>query len=122
MFKLLLSFFTGPLADISNDIKEAYTAKLNAKNDSERIAAEERIALLEARKEIILKAQSDPFERFVRITLALPFILYINKLVIWDKFLGWGVTDNLSPDLWNLLYVVVGGYFLDLGIRRFKNE
>lgn len=121
MIKLLLSFVTGPLSSISNDLKEAYQSKLNAKNDSERIAAEERIALLEARKTSILAAQSDPFERFVRIGFALGFLLYINKILIWDKVLALGTTDPLSADLWNLLYIVVGGYFVDTVTRRFRS-
>lgn len=121
MLKLLLSFFSGPLTSISNDLKEAYQSKLNAANDKEKIAAEERIAVLEARKSVILAAQSDPFERFVRIAFAIPFILYVGKTVIWDKILQWGVTDNLSGDLWTLFYIVVGGYFLDTTVRRFKS-
>lgn len=120
MLKLILSFLSGPITNISKDLKDAYKAKLDAKNDSERLAAEERINLLEARKTVILSAQSDPWERFVRIAFAVPFILYISKILVWDKVLSLGVTDNLSPDFWQLLYIVVGGYFLDTVIRRFK--
>ena len=118
MWKLLLSLVTGPLTQISTDLKEAYQSKLNAKNDSERIASDERINLLEARKTTILAAQSDPVERFVRIGYALPMVVYVNKLVIWDKVLGLGNTDNLSPDLWNVFFIILGGYFIDNVVRK----
>ncbi len=117
MWKLILSLLSGPLKDISNDLKEAYQSKLNAKNDSERIAVEERINLLEARKSIILAAQSDPLERLVRIGLALPVIAYSWKLILWDKVLGLGATDGLSPELWQFFWIVVSGYFIDATVR-----
>ena len=120
MFKLLLGFLSGPLSQISSDLKEAYQSKLAATNDKERIAADERINHLEARKSIILAAQSDPFERWVRILFATPFALYIWKLVVYDKILEWGTTDNLSADLWNMFYIVLGGYFLETTVRTFK--
>jgi hypothetical protein len=120
MWKLLLSFVTGPLTEISNDLKEAYQSKLNAANDAERIAAEERINLLEARKSIILAAQSDPVERWVRVGFTLPFIVYVNKIVLWDKVLGWGVTDPLSDNFTWIMMTILGGYFLETTVKRVK--
>lgn len=120
LLKLVLGLFSGPLSDISNDLKEAYQSKLAATNDKERIAADERINNLEARKAIILAAQSDPFERWVRILFALPFTIYIWKLVVYDKVLEWGATDNLSADLWVVFYIILGGYFVETTVRTFK--
>lgn len=117
MLKLILSLFSGPLTSISNDLKEAYQSKLLATTDKERIAADERINLLEARKSTIMAAQSDPMERWVRIGFALPFIIYINKLLVWDKVLGMGTTDALSNDLTQLFWIIIGGYFLDTTIK-----
>src|SRR6185503_4317023 len=120
LIKLVLGFLSGPLSQISTDLKEAYQSKLNATNDKERIAADERINNLEARKSIILAAQSDPVERWVRVLFAFPCIIYVNKLVVWDKVLGLGTTDNLSMDLWNYFYIILGGYFLDTIVQRIK--
>lgn len=120
MLKIILSFLSGPLTTVSNDLRKAYEAKLTAQNDSERVAAEERINLLEARKTVILSAQSDPFERFVRIAFATPFVLYLWKLLLWDKVLEWGTTDDLSQNLWNIFFIILGGYFVDAIIKRFK--
>lgn len=120
MWKLLLGFFTGPLSEISNDLKEAYQSKLIAANDAERLAVQERITLLEARKSIVLAAQSDPVERWVRIGFTLPFIVYVNKVVLWDKVLGWGVTDALSDNFAWIMMTILGGYFLETAIKRVK--
>ncbi len=120
MWNLILSFLTGPLTKVSNDLKEAYKAKLEAQNDKERIAAEERISLLESRKNIILSAQADPWEKFVRIGFAFPCIVYLWKLILWDKVFEWGITDDLSQNLWNIFFIVLGGYFIDTIVKRIK--
>lgn len=120
LLSLLTSFLTGPLKVISNDIKELQIAKLQAQNDSERLAYDERINILEARKSVIQSSQSDRLWRIGRALLALPFIVYINKLIVWDKVLAWGTTDPLSPDLTYIMMMIVGSYFLDAGIRMFK--
>lgn len=118
-WKLLFNFLGGGvLSDISNDLKEAHKNKLDAQNDKERIAADERIAILEARKSSILAAQSSPVERWVRIGFAFPFVVYLNKILIWDKVLGWGVTDSLSPIDVQVFWIVLGGYFIDSTIKN----
>lgn len=119
MWKILLSFLSGPLSKISGDLKEAYKAKLEAQNDKERLLADERIAVLEARKSSILAAQSNPVERFVRPLFALPFIIYTWKLVIWDKVLEWGITDPLSDNLNYVFMLILSGYFVDSIAKRF---
>lgn len=119
----MIGFLLGlinPLAGIARDLAAAQVQKSNAQTEQQRIAADERISTLNARRDVILAAQADPMERWVRIGFALPFILYIWKLVIWDKLLQYGATDALSADLWNILYIVLGGYFVDTVVRRIR--
>lgn len=112
MFGTILSWLTGGgIAAIGKELRLAHEAKLKAANDSERIAADVRIKELEARQSSILAAQQDRYERWVRIGFALPFVVYINKLLIWDKVLGMGATDPLSPMLTEVFWIVLGGYF-----------
>ena len=118
VFKFLTGIFTTSLGSISRDLKDAYAAKLNAANDKERMLSDERIALLEARKSTIMAAQSDPMERWVRIGFALPFVIYVNKLVLYDKVLEWGVTDPLSTDLTQLFWVIISGYFVHTTVTQ----
>lgn len=121
MWSVLSSIGIGGLTAVIKAIQQARRDAENAETEQERIAAQERIETLQARAEIIKKAQSDSFERWVRIGFAFPFIAYVWKLVIWDKVLGLGATDNLSADLWWILKIVLGGYFLNVtavGVTR----
>ena len=117
MLKAVLGLLSGPLSSISKDLKEAYQSKLAAQNDAERIKADEKIAILEARKASILAAQSDRIERWVRILYAAPCIIYLWKLIIWDKVLELGVTDDLSGNLWTIFFIILGGYFVDTIVK-----
>ena len=112
-----MGFISGPLKSISNDLKQAYQAKLNAANDAERLAVDERINILEARKSIILASQEHPIGRWVRALFAVPCIVYTWKLIIYDKVFALGATDTLSPELWQLFWIIVGGFFIDSTIK-----
>ena len=61
---------------------------------------------------MLLADQGRWLTAWVRPAIALPFVLYLWKLVIYDKILGWGATDDLSPQLWNMMTVIIGAYFL----------
>ena len=106
--------FLGKLfsSGIAGKIADAYKAKLNAANDKERLAADERIAHLEAQERILFAEQGNWLTRWIRPAFALPFIIYNFKVVVWDKVFGWGVTDPLSPEFYYLQGVVFGAYFL----------
>lgn len=121
MWALIAKILTGGvLQDVTSKLEAAYQAKLSAENDSQKIAADLQIHNLETRRDIILQSQKDRFERWVRILFALPFIVYIWKLVVWDKVAGLGVTDSLSPTLENIMWTVIGGYFVQWTIGGFK--
>lgn len=116
----LVNILTGGLSTIIKDLTTAYSQKLDAKTEQERIAADERIATLEDQKEVILQAQKDKYERWMRMVFAFPFVVYVWKLVIWDKILGWGVTDDLSSTLWTVFYIILGNYFVTSVVNRIK--
>lgn len=111
-FKLLTWLSSGGIAAIGEQLNKAYDAKLKATNDHEKLQAEQDIAQLEAQQAILLAEQGRWLTSWIRPAIAFPFVVYLWKLVIYDKVLGWGATDNLSTDLWQLMMVVVGAYFL----------
>lgn len=124
MLKLLLSFFN-PIEAIVKEISSLKIARLQAETNEKKLEYDERIATLEAKRDIILKAQSDKYERWVRIGFSVPFIVYLWKLLIWDKVItsNWwpnGSTDDLTSNQWMVFLIVLGGYFLDTTIKRFK--
>lgn len=107
------------LPAIIDKIVEAKKQHVDAKTEAERIASEERIKTLETKRDIILRGQENRLEVIVRVLWALPFIAYVWKLLIWDKLLGWGATDPLSPTLEYILWTVLGGSFI-LGVKGVK--
>ena len=122
MWGLLLKALGIGLPAIVNELGKARRIKLDATTEQERIAADERIDILNIRKEIILQAQKDRAERWVRILFALPFVIYIWKLILWDKVLELGATDPLSPTLEYILWTVLGGYFMEVFINKFRGR
>jgi hypothetical protein len=113
MFGLVLKWLTGGgIAAIGGELRQAYEARLKATNDHEKLEAEQTIARLEAQQAIIIAEQGRWLTAWVRPAIAAPFVIYLWKLVIYDKVLAWGATDNLSPELWQMMTVIIGAYFL----------
>ncbi len=104
MFALLARIGIG---SIVGKLADAYKARENAKTDQERIAADERIAMLQAQA-----STQRPIDAFVRILFALPVAVYFGKLFFWDKVLGLGSTDPLSSNLYTVAMVIIGFYFV----------
>ncbi len=97
---------------IAEQLATAYAARTNATTDKERIAADERVRHLEAMQAIVIAEQGSWLTRWVRPAFAFPFVVYVNKLVLYDKVLGWGTTDPLSDNLTTILVTIVGAYFI----------
>lgn len=97
---------------IAEQLATAYAAKTNAQTEQQRIAADERIRHLEAMQAIVVAEQGSWLTRWVRPAFAFPFVVYIWKIVLIDKVLGWGVTDPLSDNLTTILVTIVGAYFI----------
>lgn len=113
MFATLLSWLAGGgISAIGKQLNRAYELKVNATNDAERIEAELQIAQLSARQAVLIAEQGSWLTRWIRPAFALPFVIYNAKIVIWDKVLGWGTTDPLSPEFWQLQMIVFGAFFL----------
>lgn len=112
MLALLAKFFT---SGIVTEIAAAYRARENAKTDSERIAADERIARLESIRDIQKSEAGSRINAIMRAAIAAPVAVLLWKVFVWDKAFGqWtnGRTDALSPELWNVVTAVIGFYFV----------
>ena len=106
------------LGGIAGKLADAYTARANAVTDSDRIAADVAIKQLEARQAAVIAGGR--WIAPVQAAFAVMFLIYYGKLLIWDKVLGLGVTDGLSPSLENLGMIVVGFIFLQSSVDRFR--
>ena len=53
-----------------------------------------------------------PLNALLRAYIAVGPATYLFKIYMIDKVLGLGSTDNLSAELWQIAWVVIGFYFL----------
>ena len=121
MLSLILNFLSGGIVgQIGKQLNQAYKARLDSKNETERVEADKTIASLEARKAVLVAESRSQWNIIFRAILAVPFAAFVWKVIVWDKLLGLGTTDDLSPDLWNLMMVVYGFYFVYETASLFK--
>lgn len=83
---------------------EAVVADL-AKRDFE-LQGQER----ELQAKMVIAEQGNIITRSVRPLMAMPFIIFMWKVIVWDKVLGLGATDPLDPKMWGVFMAVVVAY------------
>lgn len=101
-----------PLGQIADKIVSARIKLKDAETEQKRIEADYELQQLSLQQKVLLEEQKNRATRWIRPAFAFPFIVYNFKVVVWDKVLGWGVTDNLSSDFWYLQMVIFGAYFV----------
>ena len=111
MLAFLLSL-VNPLGKIAENIAVAKTKALDAKTEKARIEADVVVNQLEAHQAVLIAEQGARVTRWIRPMFALPFIIYNFKIIVWDKVMGLGSTDGLSPELIQLQMIIFGAYFL----------
>lgn len=115
IWKWLAELIGGP---IIQGLVNGYKAKLDAGNTSERIAADlaaRELAVEQRERElasqIVIAEQGRWYTALPRPLFAGAFVIYIWKVVVWDKVLGLGVTDGLSPELSQWAMLILTAYF-----------
>jgi hypothetical protein len=119
MFSMILGWLGnllgGPFAAAA---VKAYQAKLTAENTSEKTAADlaaRELAVEQREAELatqtVIAEQGRWYTALPRPLFAFAFIIYVWKVVVWDKVLGLGVTDALSGDVAQWATVVLTAYF-----------
>lgn len=92
MLSFILGLIPGALNTINgitNAISNQKIAAINAKTQEEKIAAEENVKVLEARRDVLINAQQRSwFAIWVQNLLGLTGVVIIAKLGIWDKVVG----------------------------------
>ena len=105
----------GPFAKAAVD---AYRAKLTAENTSEKTAADlaARELAVEQREaevatQVVIAEQGRWYTALPRPLFAFAFVIYVWKVVVWDKVLGLGSTSALSGDVAQWAMIVLTAYF-----------
>lgn len=114
MFITLFGFLAKlGIGSIASKIADAYMAKQDAKTQQERVAAEERIKTLEARRDVMVAEGGSRLNSLMRAFIACGPAVYLFKIFIIDKVLcSTCTTDPLSEPLWEVVRWVLGFYFL----------
>lgn len=110
-------FAKSGVASIGDQLNKAYQAKLNAKNQKERVEADILIEQLRTQQAIVIAEQQNWLTRGVRPAIAYPFAFYLAKILIWDKCFGLGSTPDIPQHMWYMYGGVMTAYF---GVRPFE--
>ena len=123
MLWTLLSLVIGGIPAIIKQIAQAKVDLANARTNSEKIAAEERIKGLEYQRDVLIKETDSPWYFVAKFSLMAPFVFYFAWVIAYDKIIcKWHtapvlvpevcVTDPLSPWLLGIAVMIYGFYFL----------
>lgn len=117
LLSFLPSLFT-TVNGITTAISNERIQEINAKTDQERIDSQERVSVLQARRDVMIAESGDKINRLIRASIGGEVSFLLGKILVWDKALGFwtqGHTDNLDPNLWWVVSSVIGFYFLTEG-------
>lgn len=105
----------GPFAKA---VVDAYRAKLTAENTNEKIVADlaARELSVEQRErevaaQVVIAEQGRWYAALPRPLFAFAFVIYVWKVVVWDRVLGLGTTAALSGDVAQWALIVLTAYF-----------
>jgi hypothetical protein len=125
MWAWLAQFLTAPIV---NGFIDAYKARLESENSQDRtaadLAAKAIAAEIEARKSadaIIIAEQGRWYTAIVRPLLAAPVIIYLWKVIVWDKVLGFGTTDPILGDVGIWCGMIVTTYVGGRSLEKIAN-
>lgn len=119
----LLTGLAGPLSTILKSIEDTKVALAKAGNAEEKAKLSAEMDELHARQAAVTGQIGARLIAIMRALLALPVVILLWKLLVFDKALGqWthGHTDPLGPDLWKVIIAVIAFYFLYDITARFR--
>jgi hypothetical protein len=112
----------GTINGITNAISNEKIALITAKTQEEQIAANERISQLQQQRDVLIAdASHGSWDIWLRNIIAIGPALYLFKIFAIDKALGFVFhtrTDPLDDNLWQVVMVVLGFYFLSATSTR----
>lgn len=109
------NFFGGGL---TSKLKEAFDMYINAETQEAKLEAEKQIALLSAQRDIILAEQGKWYTAWIRPMIALPVVIFIWKILVWDTVLQWGVTPYPGDFVFWIVTSVITAYFVTRPIEK----
>jgi len=119
MIGAILSWITGGgLKSITQSLTHAYEMKLRATTDKQKLEADMVIQQLLARQAVLLAEQGRWYTAWIRPMLALPVVILVWKLLVYDTVLKLGVTPDPGAVVTGIVWTVIGAYFLTRPFER----
>ncbi len=115
LLSLIPGLFT-TINGVTSAISNERLKLIAAKTDSERIKAEENIASLSAKRDVLVaESAGSKINTIIRATMGCSVSILVAKLLVWDKALGeWtgGRVEALDDNLWWIVTTIIAFYFL----------
>lgn len=112
----LISGLFGTINGITSAIANEKIALITANTQEAQIAANERISALQQRRDVLIAdAAHGSLDIWIRSIIAIGPAIYLFKIFVIDKVFGFlfhTKTDPLDENLWQVVMVVLGFYFL----------
>lgn len=89
----IASLFFGAVPSIVSALAKAKKDLADAKTEQDRIAAQERIVALEAKRDVLIKEVETPWKSLARFSLLTPLAVYLWWTILWDKIACKWFTD-----------------------------
>ena len=119
MMGWLISLFTGgTIKAIAEAIGAARKEARDAKTEQQRIAAEEHIAALEAKRDVVIAASVNDRWWSTRELIGKSVFIYVFKIIVWDTVLKLGVTPNPGDQVTFIVMTVIGFYFVSKSAEK----
>ena len=83
MWSAIIGLFTGQIPGIVREIMQARVDLAKSQNERERVLAEERIHVLEARRDFLIS--NNKWAMYLIAAILFPFIMYLNWIILHDK-------------------------------------
>ena len=120
MWMAIISFLGGP---VIKGLIDAYNAKLKAGNVDNRIAADiaaGEIAAQVSETNTIMAYRTAEIGHWYEPDKIMGYCVaaYLAKLLVWDKVMGWGVTDPLGGFAETTSNLIVAFYFAKRGFEN----
>lgn len=123
MWSMIFSFLGGP---VINGLLSVYTTRLKSINTQDQMALtllqKEVDADIAARSEatkLLIAEQGNWFTRSIRPLFAMPFIIYLWYIIVFNKVLGIGsVEHGIDANTWGVFNTIIVSYFGATAIER----
>jgi hypothetical protein len=112
MIASVVAALTGGIEkELFGSLERWQRAKLDAKNDAERIEADKQVAFFQGQISLAVAAAQNDKWWSTRELIGKCALVYVFKIVVWDTVLGLGITPDPGPQVTGIVMLVLGFYY-----------